>query len=233
MAVSFAMSSAGLLGMVGHWLGRFMALAVPLCYALGAAYGLWSVFGVSGTVLFSVLHWVALLALEHVRQEPRDVVLHYVGCVLLSVVLFLAVWTVWLATWPGWDLDRHVLSPFLVGLMGSVGWSLAAWQCITYWRYIRTWGDTPVRRAFATFLPDIILVLMAPTIVSGIVGAIYATTDPEALTLAERVADFFDVTLLGVACTVFLALPWFSLTAGLKVWANGWQSRLNQDEAHQ
>jgi hypothetical protein len=74
---------------------------------------------------------------------------------------------------------------------------------------------------------------MAPTIISGIVGAIYATTDPEALTLAERVADFFDVTLLGVACTVFLALPWFSLTAGLKVWANGWQSRLNQDEAHQ
>jgi hypothetical protein len=60
---------------------------------------------------------------------------------------------------------------------------------------------------------------------AAILGIIHAATDPDALAFAERVADFFQVSMIGVAAGLFLVLPWFSLSAGLKFWRESHSDR--------
>ena len=61
-----------------------------------------------------------------------------------------------------------------------------------------------------------LFVLTAPIIIAGILGVVHAATDADALVLGERIADFFHVAIIGVACGLFLALPWFCLSFALE-----------------
>jgi len=195
-----------------------LAISVPACYCLLAMYCLWYVFGGGGTVVIGMLHLGGMLALERVGKQRYEALLYYVGFVLMGAVSFLVVWTTLLATWPGWDLDRHVLPPFPLGLLGSVCFSLTLWQCAAHVRYVRASRGALGRRAPAIRNADSLLLLTAPMVIAGILGVIHAATDPDALVLAERVADFCHVAIIGPACGLFLALPWFSLPFGLRVW---------------
>ena len=60
---------------------------------------------------------------------------------------------------------------------------------------------------------------MTPIIITSIIGVIYAVTNPDSRFLSDRLEDFFNVAQLGVACGLFLALPWFCLPFTLELWA--------------
>lgn len=196
----------------------FGVVVVPACYCFSGMFCLWYVFGWGGTVLMGVLHVGSVFALELVGEKEYGTLLNYVAFVLAGVVIFLVVWTVLLAWWAGWDLDRCELPPFALGLIGSVCWSLAAWQCTAQWRYARASKVALARAPTHIHKWDWLLVLTAPTAITAVLGVIHAVTDPSALVLGERVADFFHVVIIGVALGLLLAPPWLFLRFGRKGW---------------
>ena len=112
-----------------------------------------------------------------------------------------------LAAWIGLKGDIYKL--FSLATVGSVAWSITSWERITYLSYIRA-KESGLHTGFSRITrADQLLVLMTPIIIACIIGGIHAMTN--SITTSDRLEDFLMVGQLGVACGVFLALPWFCL----------------------
>jgi hypothetical protein len=196
----------------------FVAISVPCCYCLLGLYCLLSHFDWPATAVIGMFHLGIFLAAQQVAQEGYKPILFFICFVFLGVLIFVAawVWISWMAVWILREHDRY--APFPLALVGSVAWSIASWECTAYLFLPRARKDGLETASPSITRADQFLVLATPMIIASILGVVHAVTDPEALVLSERVADFFAVVEIGIACGLFLALPWFCLPFALKFW---------------
>ena len=186
-----------------------VAVLVPGCYFLSGLYCLLSNFDWDATVEVGIVHLLIFRAAQRdAEADYKKPLLPFACFVLVGIAIFVIVWISWKPDLGG---------PIPLALVGSVAWSIVSWECTVYLYFVRA-----KRNALETASPSItkadqLLVLTAPMIIAGTIGAIYATTDPTALLVSERVADFFHVAIIGVACGLFLAFPWFCLPFALGV----------------
>lgn len=208
-----------------HCLHASVAILIPIFYWLVGLCCLLSEFNQREIMVLGVVQLLIFLAF-HAAQRLNGrykVLLSFTGFVSLGLLLVLVVA---MNCWRADTADRYVsfVLPgvgnvswpiFLLPGVGSVSWSIVAWECDAFLHCIRAC------RAHVTFPSiarrDQFLVLTIPMIMCGIVGIIYAVMG-DALGLSEQLADFFHVEIIGVACGLFLALPWFSLPFALKLW---------------
>jgi hypothetical protein len=159
------------------------------------------------TFAVGIVHLLVFLAAQRVAAGYYRPMLFFACFLLLGLLLFVAAWV-------GWKPAVH--RGFPLALIGSVAWSIVSWECTAYLAFARA---RKVDRHFDS--PNIgkadqFLVLAVPVIIAGIVGGIFALTNPYSLFLSDRIEDFLNVARLGVGCSLFLALPWFCLAFALR-----------------
>jgi len=181
-------------------LRAFLAISVPSCYWIAGLYCLLSLFRWHETVTIGVIHLLIFVVAQRIAYAYFKPLLFFMGLVFLGMLVILAVWI-------GWKGD--IYGSFSLAAVGSIAWSITSWECITYLCYIRA-RQGRLHTAFSSITrADQLIVLMTPMIIAGIIGVIHAMTN--SVTVSDRLQDFLLVGELGVACGVFLALPWFSL----------------------
>lgn len=172
-----------------------LAFVVPVCYGLIGLCCIWHDFSWYGTIAFGIAHVVGALGMYRTAQAPYNPIQSFVRFVLMGVLTFLAV------SFGGLPAVNH---GFPFALVGSVAWSIVSWQsmaCLT----LMHGGEAAVGRV------DPILILAVPIVVAAMLGGIFAITNTDSHLPAERIEDFWSVAKLGVACGVFLSIPWFCL----------------------
>jgi len=188
----------------------FVAISVPSCYWLTGLYCLLSDFNWYETVIVGIIHLLIFLAAQRVAIAYYKPIIFFVCFVFLGLLTIVAAWIGW---------GGNIYRSFPLAVVGSVAWSIVSWECTACLSFIRVrkgrlhTGFPSITRA------DKLLVLTTPMIITTILGAIYAMTDPDARFLSERIANFFMLEQIGIACGLFLALPWFCLPYTLKLWA--------------
>lgn len=195
--------------MASHCFRACLAIGVPAGYLLAGLYCLLYDFHWLATVIIAMMH----LGIFYTSQRERDVdyanIRSYSCFVLAGILVFAAVWIAW---------RPEIYRKLPLALIGSVAWSIASWQCSAYLSIVRRQDGKQGSVAPHIARSDQLLVATTPVAIAALLGIIHAATDPEALAFAERLADFFQVSMIGVATGLFLALPWSSLSAALKSW---------------
>lgn len=177
-----------------QWLHIAVAAAVCCCYWLAGLYSVWHDFHWVGVVGFGLMHVVAFLAVQKATVISENSVLCFVSFVAVGVLVFAV-------SWMGLPATNH---GFPLALAGSMAWSMVSWES-TAFRAIARGRRWRIRRA------DQFLVLTAPLIMMGILGAIYAVTNPDSRLVTDRIEDFWNVAQLGVACGLLFWIPWFCI----------------------
>jgi hypothetical protein len=188
----------------------FAAIVVPCCYWLAGLLFLLHDFTWYATVATGIFHLFIFLVVQRLVNAYYKPVLFFVCFLFVGIATFFAAWIVWE---PNTDVS------FPLALVGNIAWSIVSWECTTYLHLFRLRQDVPPANGSAVISrTDQLLVLTTPMIFAGCFGAIFAVTNPDSRFLGDRVEDFFNVAQLGVACGLFLAIPWFCLPIGLKFW---------------
>jgi hypothetical protein len=186
-----------------------VAVLVPGGYWLFGLYGLLSDFGWRVTVIVGIAHLLVFLIGQQVARVfyvPMIFFMCFVAVGLLVIV----------AAWIGWG--SGIYRSFPLAIVGSIAWSIVAWECTAYLSFIRAKNGTLFKYSPIATRADQILVLTVPMIISGIVAGIFATTNTDSIKLSEHLNDFFNVTQIGIACGLFLSFPWFCLPFVSKIW---------------
>jgi hypothetical protein len=186
-----------------------VAVLVPGCYLLVGLYCWSSDFSWYGTALAAINHILIFLAAQQFAPLYYRPIIFFVCFVCLGVLVFAAAWICW---------GGNVYRAFPLALAGSAAWSITSWICTTYLYFARTKAERLRAGSPRIAVADRFLVLLAPLVITAILGAIFAATDPDVRFFHDRVEDFFYVMELGIGCGLFLATPWFCLPFALGLW---------------
>ncbi len=196
-------------GVSTRWMRASVAISVPSSYFLLGAFCVWHDFGWVATVVVGVTHLLIFAAAQPLTHASCKPIVLFMYFVVLGILIFVTVWIVW---------RPAIYVAFPLALVGSVAWSIVSWVCTVLLAFVDSQDDNTARVSPSITKADQFLILGTPTIIAGTLGIIHAATDPDALVLSERFADFLHVATLGVACGLFLALPWFHLPFALDFW---------------
>jgi hypothetical protein len=192
-----------------RYLHGSVVVLIPCCYWLTGLYCLMSDFSWQQTIVLGVVHLLIFIAAQRVAVG------YYTPMMYFACLIFLGLLTI-MAAWIGWG--RNIYRALPLAVVGSVAWAIVSWTCTAYLCSLRA-RKGKLRTSFPRITrADQFLVLAVPMLIAGIVGGIFAATNPDSRFLSERFEDFVNVGQLGVACGAFLALPWLCLPLALKFW---------------
>ncbi len=192
-----------------YYFRAFVAILVPGCYLLTGLYCWLSDFSLYQTVIAGIIHVLIFLAAQRFTTLYYRPLIFFVGFVFLGLPIFATAWICW---------GENVYRAFPLALAGNTALSITSWICTTYLYFARTRIDRLHTRSPRIAIADQFLVLVVPLLITAILGAIFAVTDPYVRFLHDRVEDFFYVLELGIGCSLFLAIPWFCLPFALGLW---------------
>jgi hypothetical protein len=178
--------------------GAYAALAILISYLMAGLYCLLSVFSWPETIAVGALHVMVSCGARLSSFLLDRPLLRYMLFVLAGSMIGLV----------GWAAFKGPFYPsFVLVAVGNVAWSASAWVILTFvfWERLMACGQYEQRAAIRR--GDVLIVLLLPIVVAAVAGAVYAMTNSDSVSVAERVKDFSMVVAIGGFSGLLLALP--------------------------